>query len=197
MRSERCRTCAMSSSSSTTSTRAGRTSMRMMVSPVPARPGRFQPTFSEGSRSMATRSRTQSTRRKAPPRAGGKRPPARAGSTRRRPGRRGGLPPLEQRHADLLGLGLIAVAVFFAFVIWLGWDGGAVGDAAVEGFRWLVGGAHVAAPFVIMAAGALLVLRPVLPAVRPIRAGTVCLVAAVELGLSAGTFGLGPGGAHP
>src|SRR4051812_33357818 len=197
MRSERCRTWAMSSSSSTTSTRAGRASIRQMVGPLALAAGRFQPTFSEGSRSMATRSRTQPTRKKAPARAGGRRPPARAGGGRGKASRGGGLPPLQQHHLDLLGLGLVAVAVFFAFVIWLRWDGGAVGDASVQGFRWLVGGVHVAAPFAIMAAGAILLLRPVLPAVRPIRAGTVCLFAALELGLAAGTFGLGPGGAHP
>ena len=45
-----------------------------------------------------------------------------------------------------------------------------------------------------MGAGALLVLRPVLPAVRPIRAGVACLIAGLALGLAAGTFGLGPGG---
>src|SRR4051794_34250329 len=55
---------------------------------------------------------------------------------------------------------------------------------------------HVVAPVVTMAAGALLVLRPVLPAIRPIRAGAVCLFAALALGLTAGTFGMGPGGEH-
>ncbi|MDQ4025754.1 MAG: DNA translocase FtsK, partial [Actinomycetota bacterium] len=43
------------------------------------------------------------------------------------------------------------------------------------------------------AAGALLVVRPVLPATHPVKAGTICLVAALTLGLAAGTLGLGPG----
>jgi DNA segregation ATPase FtsK/SpoIIIE, S-DNA-T family len=41
------------------------------------------------------------------------------------------------------------------------------------------------------------VLRPVLPAVRPFRAGAICLFAALCLGLAAGTLGLGPEGGRP
>ena len=133
---------------------------------------------------MATRSRAQTTRKKAPA--------ARKGAPKRAPakgrGRRGGAPlHLDQHHQDLIGLALVALAVFFAFVIWLAWDGGRVGEAAVEGIKWLVGGMHVVAPVVTMAAGALLVLRPVLPAIRPIRAGALCLFAALALGLTAAT----------
>ena len=102
------------------------------------------------------------------------------------------LPHLDQRHYDLIGLGLVAAAVFFAFVVWLRWDGGAGGDRAVDALRWLVGGLHYGAPVALMAAGALLVLRPVLPAVRPIRAGALFLFVALALGLAAGTMGLGP-----
>jgi S-DNA-T family DNA segregation ATPase FtsK/SpoIIIE len=141
---------------------------------------------------MATRStRPASTRKKAPAKrpAASKRKPARR--------RRGGGLQLEQRHTDLIGLGLIALAVFFAFVIWLRWDGGEAGEGAVTGLEWLVGGLHVVAPVVAMAGGALLVVGPVLPAWRPLRAGSLCLFAALTLGLSAGTLGLGPGGAHP
>jgi S-DNA-T family DNA segregation ATPase FtsK/SpoIIIE len=133
---------------------------------------------------MATRSRPQTTRRKPPPK---RKPAARKAAKGFR---------LERHHLDLIGLGLVAFAVFLAFVIWLRWDGGQVGSAVVEGLKWLVGGVHVVAPVAAMTAGALLVLRPVMPAVRPIRAGTVCLVAGLLLGLTAGTFGMGPGGEH-
>ena len=34
------------------------------------------------------------------------------------------MPALEQRHWDLIGLALVAVAIFLAFLIYLGWDGG-------------------------------------------------------------------------
>ena len=45
-----------------------------------------------------------------------------------------------------------------------------------------------------MAAGAILVLRPVLPAVRPFKTGAICLFLALVLAFAAGTLGLGPGG---
>ena len=49
-----------------------------------------------------------------------------------------------------------------------------------------------------MAAGALLVMRPALPAgVRPFRAGALCLLAASCLGLAVGTLGFGPGDGAP
>src|SRR4051812_39583391 len=107
------------------------------------------------------------------------------------------LPSLEQRHFDVIGLGLVAAAIFFAFVIYLGWDGGQAGDGAVEGLRILIGAVHYIVPAALMAAGAILVLRPVLPAVRPFKAGAVCLFAALTLGLAAGPLGLGPRGGGP
>src|SRR3954462_12980494 len=107
------------------------------------------------------------------------------------------LPRLEQRHFDVIGLGLVATAIFFAFVIYLGWDGGEAGDGAVEGLRIVLGAVHYIVPAALMAAGAILVLRPVLPAIRPFKAGAVCLFAALTLGLAAGTVGLGPGGGAP
>jgi DNA segregation ATPase FtsK/SpoIIIE, S-DNA-T family len=101
---------------------------------------------------------------------------------------------VQRHHLDLLGLGLVAVSVFFAFVIWLDWDGGRAGRAAVEGMKWVVGGVHVAAPIALAVAGGWLVLQPVLPAVRPVRTGLICLFLGVETALAAGTLGLGPGG---
>src|SRR5215210_7025072 len=124
-------------------------------------------------------------------------PKAKPRARRSRPSWRGSLPVLEQRHYDVIGLGLVAAAIFFAFVVYLGWDGGRAGDGAVEGLRVLVGAVHYLVPAALMAAGAILVLRPVLPAVRPFKAGAVCLFAALCLGLAAGTLGLGPGGGPP
>jgi S-DNA-T family DNA segregation ATPase FtsK/SpoIIIE len=104
------------------------------------------------------------------------------------------LPHLEQPHLDLLGLALVAAGVFFGSLIYLSWDGGAGGTRAVDGLRTLVGAVHYVVPVALDAAGAILVLRPMLPAVRPFRAGGACLFAALCLALAAGTFGLGPGG---
>jgi S-DNA-T family DNA segregation ATPase FtsK/SpoIIIE len=103
------------------------------------------------------------------------------------------LPPLEQRHWDLIGLGLVAFAAFFACVFYLGWAGGEVGAAMADGFLFLFGGVGYTAPVGLFAAGALLVLRPVLPATHPFQAGALCLTAALTLGLAAGSLGLGPG----
>jgi S-DNA-T family DNA segregation ATPase FtsK/SpoIIIE len=104
------------------------------------------------------------------------------------------LPQLEQRQLDIIGLGLVAAAVFFAFLIYLRWDGGEAGGWAVDGLRRLIGAVHYGVPVALLATGAILVLRPMLPSVRPFRSGGLCLFAAAALGLAAGTLGLGPGG---
>jgi S-DNA-T family DNA segregation ATPase FtsK/SpoIIIE len=105
---------------------------------------------------------------------------------------RGRMPALEQRHWDLIGLALVAIAVFLAFLIYLGWDGGQAGSGLVDGLRDVVGEMHYLVPVALLAAGAVLVMRPVLPAVRPFRAAAACLFVAGCLGLAAGTLGLGP-----
>jgi DNA segregation ATPase FtsK/SpoIIIE, S-DNA-T family len=103
------------------------------------------------------------------------------------------VPELEQRHCDLIGLALVALAVFLAFLVYLGWDGGEAGGWLADGLRRLVGEMHYLVPVALLAAGAVLVLRPVLPAVRPFRAAAACLFVAGCLGLAAGTLGLGSG----
>src|SRR4051794_17958622 len=105
------------------------------------------------------------------------------------------LPALEQRQLDLIGLGLVALGLFFAFLVYFGWDGGRAGSQGVEGLRWLLGAGHYLVPVALCAAGAILMLRPMLPAVRPFRSGAICLFCAVTLGLAAGT--IGPGGSRP
>ncbi|MDP2709748.1 MAG: DNA translocase FtsK [Solirubrobacteraceae bacterium] len=135
--------------------------------------------------------------RKSPPR----RPPAKS-PAQSRPRARAqrsslgalGLPVLEQRHRDLIGLALVALGVFLAFPLYLQWDGGPAGQAATDGLAYAVGQVAYAVPVAIVAAGALFVLRPVLPSVRPFRAGALCLFAALTLMLAAGTFGIGPDG---
>jgi S-DNA-T family DNA segregation ATPase FtsK/SpoIIIE len=120
--------------------------------------------------------------------------------SRRRRGRRARqflpsvrLPALEQHHLDVIGLGLVALAVFFATVFYLGWAGGEVGEAMADGILFLFGGAGYLAPIALFAVGALLVVRPMLPSVRPFKTGGLCLAAALTLGLAAGSLGLGPG----
>jgi DNA segregation ATPase FtsK/SpoIIIE, S-DNA-T family len=120
--------------------------------------------------------------------------------SRRRRGRRARrllpsvrLPVLEQHHLDVIGLGLVALAVFFATVFYLGWAGGEVGQALADVILFLFGAAGYLAPIALFAVGALLVLRPMLPSVRPFRAGGLCVAAGLTLGLAAGSLGLGPG----
>ncbi len=102
------------------------------------------------------------------------------------------LPVLDQNQKDVLGLGLVAGAVFFAFVFYLGWDGGKVGEAFADAFVWLFGGVGYLIPIALFAAGAILVVGPMLPSLRPFQAGGIFLLTALMLGLAAGTLGLGP-----
>ncbi|MBV9213593.1 MAG: DNA translocase FtsK [Actinobacteria bacterium] len=103
------------------------------------------------------------------------------------------LPELEQHHLDLAGLGLVALGAFFAFVMYFGSDGGEVGGALAVALRFLLGGVAYLVPVALIGAGGVLVLRPVLPSTRPFRAGAVCLLLALALGLAGRMFGLGPG----
>jgi DNA segregation ATPase FtsK/SpoIIIE, S-DNA-T family len=108
------------------------------------------------------------------------------------------LPVLEQRHLDLIGLGLVAAGVFLAFPLYLRWEGGEAGQAIVDGLTWGIGRVAWATPVALVAAGVLLVMRPALPAgVRPFRAGALCLLGSACLGLAVGTLGLGPGDRGP
>jgi DNA segregation ATPase FtsK/SpoIIIE, S-DNA-T family len=103
------------------------------------------------------------------------------------------LPALEQRHWDLIGLALVAFAAFFACVFYLSWAGGEVGEALSDGILFCLGGVGYLAPVVLFAAGALLVVRPMMGVAHPFRTGAACLLAALTLGLAAGSLGLGPG----
>ena len=106
------------------------------------------------------------------------------------------MPKLEQHHLDLIGLGLVAAAAFFAFVLYMGETGGQAGDGAKDGLRYLLGGAAYLVPPALLSAGVILVLRPLLPTVKPFRAGAICLLLGLTLGLAAGSLGLGPGQAE-
>src|SRR5882724_11269848 len=111
----------------------------------------------------------------------------------RQPAWKQGLPVLEQHHMDLIGLALVGLGVFLAFPLYLGWDGGHAGAWIVKACRYLLGEVAYAMPVVFAISGALVVLRPVLPTVRPYRSGGLCLLAASTLAWASGTLGLGPG----
>ena len=103
------------------------------------------------------------------------------------------LPQLEQRHWDLLGLGLVAFAAFFACIFYLDWAGGQVGEALADALRFVFGAVAYAVPITLLAAGVLLIMRPALPSTHPFKTGALCLGAALTLGFAAGSLGLGPG----
>jgi DNA segregation ATPase FtsK/SpoIIIE, S-DNA-T family len=117
---------------------------------------------------------------------------------KRRPARRAwwpelDVPVLEQRHWDIIGLALVAFAAFFACVFYLGWAGGEVGEALAGAILFTFGGVGYLAPVLMFAAGAVIVIRPMIPALHPLKTGVACLTSALMLGLAAGSLGLGPG----
>lgn len=105
-----------------------------------------------------------------------------------------GLPQLAPHQIDLLGLGLAALGIFLAFVMYAGSAGGQVGDGLRDGLLLLFGRVAYAAPVALVAGGGLVIARTLIPSVKPLRAGVWCLFGAVELSLAAGTLGLGGGG---
>ena len=107
------------------------------------------------------------------------------------------LPQLDQRQRDVLALALIAVGVFMGVVLYGSGDGGRLGHALAVALGWSVGRAKVLAPLALVGAGAAMLMRPVLPAMRPLRTGSLCLFAAIVLALAAGTLGVSSGQGTP
>jgi DNA segregation ATPase FtsK/SpoIIIE, S-DNA-T family len=102
---------------------------------------------------------------------------------------------LEQRQRDVLGLAVVAFGVFLGFVLYGSGSpapGGRAGHALTVASGWALGGARVLAPATLVLAGGVLLLRPVLPAVRPLRTGAACAFAGLTLALAAGAVGLAP-----
>jgi S-DNA-T family DNA segregation ATPase FtsK/SpoIIIE len=79
------------------------------------------------------------------------------------------------QHPELIGLGLVALGVFLAAVVWAGWNGGYVGLWVGNGLDALIGGAALALPAALVIVGALMVARSDLVDVRPFRTGLVVL----------------------
>jgi S-DNA-T family DNA segregation ATPase FtsK/SpoIIIE len=100
---------------------------------------------------------------------------------------------LNQRQRDVLGLGLLSAGVFMGFVLYGGWDGGRAGHGLAVASGWTLGRARLLVPVGLFLGGSVLLLRVLLPALRPLRAGAVCLFAAGTLALAAGTLGVSSG----
>jgi DNA segregation ATPase FtsK/SpoIIIE, S-DNA-T family len=76
-------------------------------------------------------------------------------------------------HPELLGLGLVALGLFLASILYLGWSGGVVGGAIVDGIQAVIGDAAYAVPLGLLVVGGLLLGRSTLVDVRPFRTGLV------------------------
>ena len=94
------------------------------------------------------------------------------------------------QRAELAGLGLAALGVFLASVLYAGWSGGVVGGGIVDGVRALVGGAAYAVPAVALVVGGLVLARSELVDVRPFRTGLALLALGLELVLGGAHGGL-------
>jgi len=99
---------------------------------------------------------------------------------------------LEPHHVDIVGLSRVAAGVFLAGVGYLGWPGGALGHGAVSAASYALGVVGYAVPAGLVLTGVMVLLRELHRPHRPIACSVACLAAALTLGISAGTLGLGP-----
>ena len=96
---------------------------------------------------------------------------------------------LEQRHLDVIGLALIAAAVYLAFVLYLDWDGGRVGGWLAEGLAHAFGQVAYVIPLALAAWGVSLLARPLIEAPSALNAGGILVLAALLLAFAAETAG--------
>jgi DNA segregation ATPase FtsK/SpoIIIE, S-DNA-T family len=98
-------------------------------------------------------------------------------------------PTTRHRH-ELAAIACVAVAVFLAFVIYLGWDGGSLGHWLGDAARWLVGLLAYALPLILCYAAYLLVVRDDRRPRRGLSWGIALMIAAFLLAAAADSFGL-------
>jgi DNA segregation ATPase FtsK/SpoIIIE, S-DNA-T family len=79
------------------------------------------------------------------------------------------------QHPELVGLALLFAGAFLAIPLWLGWDGGIVGEKIVSSLEGLVGSGRVAVPLILLFVGGLMVARSSLVGLQPFRTGLVVL----------------------
>ncbi|MET0958066.1 MAG: DNA translocase FtsK [Solirubrobacterales bacterium] len=119
-----------------------------------------------------------------------RRAPARRARERRSP--RELVEGLEQRHLDVIGLALVAAAVYLAFVLYLEWDGGRVGGWLAEGLSQAFGKVAYVVPLALGAWGASFIARPLIKTPSALNVGGILVLAALLLAFAAETLGLGP-----
>jgi S-DNA-T family DNA segregation ATPase FtsK/SpoIIIE len=96
-----------------------------------------------------------------------------------------------RQHPELIGLGLLSLGFFLAVVVWLEWDGGAVGGKIDEWLAGLLGDGRMGVPLLLVALGALMVARASLVDLSPFRTGSIVLVigAMTLIGTEGGAIG--------
>ena len=99
-----------------------------------------------------------------------------------------------QRRLDLAGLSCIGLAVYLGYVLYLGWNGGTVGDGSETALTYAVGAGAIVVPVALGLAGIALIMRPFLPSPRAVAVGVVAIACGLLLALAAQTAGLGPDG---
>src|SRR2546423_14614257 len=86
----------------------------------------------------------------------------------RKKGRKG--KPKSAQHLELTGLGLLALGLFLASILYLGWSGGMVGGGIAHVFfTGAIGAGAYVAPVAFVIVGALMVAPSALVDVRPFR----------------------------
>ncbi len=93
-------------------------------------------------------------------------------------------------HPELIGLALVAIGLFLASLLYLGWEGGVAGEKIESGLRDVIGSAAYAAPLALVVVGGLMLFRSALLDVNPFRTGLVI----TTIGLMV-TLGADQGGA--
>src|SRR6188472_2076041 len=91
--------------------------------------------------------------------------------------------PRSEHHPELIGLGLAALGLFLASILYARWDGGLVGGGIADGFGQAFGAAAYAAPLALTVIGGLMVFRSALVDVRPFRTGLPILAFGLLLAL--------------
>src|SRR3954451_21814759 len=85
------------------------------------------------------------------------------------------------QHSELTGLALVAVGLFLATLLWLGWNGGSAGSWIADAVLGLLGAAAYAAPLVLLVLGVLMLGRSELVDLSPFRTGLIALVLGLGL----------------
>ena len=99
-------------------------------------------------------------------------------------------PPASRHRRELGAIACLAIAVFLAFVLYLGWDGGSLGRWLGDVARWLVGILAFVLPLLLGFAAYLLVAKEERRPRRGMSWGIAFIVAGVALAAAADAFGI-------